>query len=107
MYTTNFSTLSEKTSHKPLKAVAAKTSFPGVYIIDTTCFDECFLLHVITRGHYFLYKCIATQRFDTTAMFLSSLEQVFGKKPAFYSHYLHNDNIMPLIPTVQNIASTS
>ena len=67
----------KKTSHKPLKAAAAKKSFPGVYIIDTTCFDECFLLHGITRGHYFLYKFIVTQRFDTTTMFLRSLEQVF------------------------------
>ena len=39
-YTTNFFTLSEK---KPL----------SVYIIDTTCYDECFLFHVITRRHYF------------------------------------------------------
>ena len=31
-------------SHKPLKVVAATKCFPNVCIIDTTCFDECFLL---------------------------------------------------------------
>ena len=45
----------KKTSHKPLKIACAKKSFPNVYIIDTTCFDECFLLDVITGRHYF-YK---------------------------------------------------
>ena len=42
-----------ETSHKPLKVEAAKNSFPGVYIIDTTCFDECFLFHVMTGRYYF------------------------------------------------------
>ena len=43
-------------SHKPLKVAAAKKSFPGVHIIETSCFDECFLCHVMTGGHYFLNK---------------------------------------------------
>ena len=60
-------------SHEPLKVAAAKNSFPGVHIIDTTCSDECFLFHVMTGRHYFLHKSIVTQRFGTTAMLLSSL----------------------------------
>ena len=40
-------------SHKPLKVAAAKKSFPSVFIIDTTCYDECFLFHVITGRHHF------------------------------------------------------
>ena len=51
-----------ETSHKPLKVEAAKKSFPGVYIIDTTCFDECFLFHVMTGRYYFQNKSIVTQR---------------------------------------------
>ena len=43
----------KKTSHKPLKLAAAKSLFSSVYIIDTTCFDECFSFYVITRRHYF------------------------------------------------------
>ena len=31
------------------KGAAAKTCFPSVYIIDTSCFDECFLFHVTTE----------------------------------------------------------
>ena len=36
----------KETSHKHLKLAAAKKSFPSVYIINKTCFDECFLVHV-------------------------------------------------------------
>ena len=56
-------------SHKPLKVTAAK-SFPSVSTIDTTCFNECFLFHVITGRHYFLHK------FGTTVMLLRSLKQM-------------------------------
>ena len=78
-------------SHKPLKVAAAKKSFPNVYIIDWTCFDECFLFHVITRRHYFLHKFIITQRFGEAAMLLCSLEKIFWKKSAIYIRYLHNN----------------
>ena len=37
----------KETSHKSLKVAAAKKSFPSVYIIDKTYFDQCFLVHVI------------------------------------------------------------
>ena len=79
----------KETSHKPLKV--AKKSFQSVYIIDTTCFDECFLFYVTTGRHYFLYKFIVTQRFGKTAMLLCSLKQMLWKKSAFYICYLHNN----------------
>ena len=60
-------------SLKPDKVVAAKQSFPSVHIIDTTCFDECFLVCVITGRHSFLCKLIITQRFGETAMFETSV----------------------------------
>ena len=47
------------------------------------CFDKCFLFHVITERHYFLYIFIVTKRFGTTAMLLFSLKQVFWKKSTF------------------------
>ena len=31
------------------KRSSRKKNFPSVYVIDATCFDECFLFHVITR----------------------------------------------------------
>ena len=43
----------QETSCKHLKVAAAKNSLPGVYIIDTTSFDECFLFTVKTGRHYF------------------------------------------------------
>ena len=48
-----FYSVRKETSHKPLKVAAPKKSFSSVYIIDTTCFKECFLFHVITGRHYF------------------------------------------------------
>ena len=81
-----------------LKSSSCKTSFPSVYIIDATCFDECFLFCVITGRHSFLYKLIVTQKFGVTAMLLCSLKQVFWKKSVFYIHYFHNNITMLLIP---------
>ena len=94
-------------SYKPLKVVTAKKSFPSVYIIDTTCFDECFLFHLITGRHYFLHKIFVTNRFGETAMLLCSLKQVLRKKSAFYIRYLHSNITMLLIPKVYNEVSTS
>ena len=69
-----------------------------MYTIDTTCFDECFLFHVITERHCFSYKFIVTHWFGSTAMLLRSSKQVFWKKCAFYIRYLLNNITMPLIP---------
>ena len=42
------------TPHKPLEVAAAKSPFPSVCTIDTTCFDECFwkTLFFIQICHY-------------------------------------------------------
>ena len=42
-----------RSNPQPLKMAAAKSRFSNVYVIGTTCFDECFLFRVITRRHYF------------------------------------------------------
>ena len=42
-----------ETTHKPSKVAAAKIYFFSVYVIDATCFDECFLIHVITGRRFF------------------------------------------------------
>ena len=71
---------------RTLKSSSCKKSLPSVYIMDATCFDECFLFRVITGRHSFLHKLIVTQRFDVTAMLLRSLKQVFWKKSIFHIH---------------------
>ena len=38
----------KETTHKPLKVAAAKNFFFSGHVIAKTCFDECFLFHVIT-----------------------------------------------------------
>ena len=89
----------KKTSHKSLKAAAAKKSFSSVCTVNTAYFDECSLFHGITR-HYSSYKFIVTQRFGTAAMLLRSLKQVFWNKSTFYIRYNHNYITMLLIPKV-------
>ena len=89
----------KKTSHKSLKAAAAKKSFSSVCTVNTAYFDECSLFHGITR-HYSSYKFIVTQRFGTAAMLLRSLKQVFWNKSTFYIRYTHNYITMLLIPKV-------
>ena len=101
-----FHSVWKEISHKLSKAAAAKSFFPSVYVNGTTCFGECFLFHVITGRHYFLYKFIVTQSFCATTMLLRSLKQVFWKKSACYLRYLHNNITMLLISKVQNKAST-
>ena len=95
--------------HKPLKLRAAKKSVPSVYIIDKTCFDECFFFHIITGKIYFLQKYSVTQSFgfciiwnkcfvicinlqNNTSMLLilkvrnkSSTSQIFSRKSFFYT----------------------
>ena len=63
--------------HKPLKVGGAKKSFPSVYNINSTYFDEYFLFHLITGRPYFLYKFIVTQRIGATTMLLRSLKKMF------------------------------
>ena len=47
-------TVSErKQLNKPWKLVAAKNFFSIVYVINTICFDWCFLLHVLKVSYYF------------------------------------------------------
>ena len=75
----------KETSRNTLKIAAAKKSFPSVYIIVTTYFNECFLLHVITGRHYFSYKCIYTHKLGETAMLLCSWKEWFQKSPRFVS----------------------
>ena len=43
VYYTFFYFVSRETALKPLKVAAAKALFSSVYVIGTTCFDECFL----------------------------------------------------------------
>ena len=37
--------------HNPLKLTTIKNFFYNVYVTVTTCFDKCFLFHVITGRH--------------------------------------------------------
>ena len=86
-----------------LKKAAANKSFPSVYIIDTTCFDECFLFVVVNGRHSFLYILTVIQRFGATAMLLRSLKQLLWKKSVIYIHYLHNNITMLLLPQSSKI----
>ena len=106
-YCKGFYSVWKETSHKPSKVVDIKNLLPSLYVIRTTCFDECFSFHVVIVKHYFLCKFIVTQRFFATTMLLPALKQLFWKKSVYYVRYLHNKITMLLIPKVQTKDSTS
>ena len=60
--------VSQEESHIPLKVAAAKKSFPGVFIIYTTCLDGCFLFYLISGNSIFSLKFIVIQSIGTAAM---------------------------------------
>ena len=53
----------KETIHKPLQLVVANTLFSSVFVIGTTCFDKCFLFHVITGRYCSSRKINVTLRF--------------------------------------------
>ena len=88
-------------THKPLKIAAGKNIFSSVYVIDITCFGECFLFHVITGKHCF-YKSFSL----TWGLFQPSYccvlwNNCFKRSSYFALQYLHN-NTRNLIPRLQN-----
>ena len=62
-YTTCFLTLSEKKQPTSLWKWQLQKPFSSVYVIATTCFNECFLFYVITGRHCFSWKFVVTLRF--------------------------------------------
>ena len=99
--------VSKEASHKPLKVAAAKKSFPSVFIIDTTYFDKCFLIYVITENSSF-YKNLSLPRGlvqpPCCCVFWNNC---FERSPHFMSlRYLHHNIRMMLILKVPNKAST-
>ena len=92
----------KETTHKPLKVAAAKRLFFSVYIIGTTCFDECFSFYMITKRHYFSWKFSVTLRLFWAPFCYFVWSQCFERSPYFMPH-LHINNMM-LIPKFQNRA---
>ena len=90
----------KKTTHKLLKVAAAKTLFSSVFVIGTTCFDECFLFYVIHVRHCFSWKINVTLRFckrHVAAFFGASVLKEVRIISAITT-------CMMLIPKVQNKA---
>ena len=69
-------------THKPLKVAAAKSLFSSVYIIGTTCFNECFSFYVVSKRITFCESSSLLWYF-LGAMLLLSLKSVFWKKSVF------------------------
>ena len=64
-----FFTFSEKKRPKTLKVAAVKALSSIAYAIGNTCFDQCFLLHVITAKDLFLIKVYRYSEIFLTTMF--------------------------------------
>ena len=63
-------------THKPLKVAVAKIVFSSVYVIGTTCFDECFSFHDNWKT-LLLIKIYRFTEVFVTAMLILSLKPVF------------------------------
>ena len=79
--------LKKKTTHKPLKVVAAKTLFSSAYVIGATCFDECFF--VLCDNWKTLLNI--TLRFFKAPCCCFLWSQCFERSPYFMRH-LRNNN---------------
>ena len=55
----------------------------SVHVIDTTCFDECFLFHLITGNHCFYVKVCHYLEILSAPILWFSFKQVFWKKLLF------------------------
>ena len=97
----------KETSHKLLKSSSRKKVFPKCVhhwyvLLRWVLFIPCDNWKTL-----FLYKFLVTQQFGETAIILCSLKQVFWKKSAFYTRYLHGNIAMLLIPKVHKKVSSS
>ena len=92
----------KETTHKPLKVPAPRTLFFSVYVIATTCFDQCFLFCVIPERHCFSWKFIVTPRLFQATCWCFLWSQCIARSP-YFMLYLRNNNTM-LIPKFQNKA---
>lgn len=79
---------------------SCKKVFSRVCVIGTPCFNECFLLHVVTERPCFPYTFIAAMRFFSVTMFLFPLRKSI-LKIVHILHYLHDNSLM-LTPKFQN-----
>ena len=61
-----FFLFSQKRRLRPSKVATVKNFYCSVHVIGRTCFDECFLFHLITGSlfcFFFLQKFVVTLRF--------------------------------------------
>ena len=83
--TTNFFYCLKRNISQTCKSRSCKKIFHNC-VYHSNNLLRCFLFHMITERHYFLFKFIVTKRFCAMAMLLHSLKQVFWKKSAFHLH---------------------
>ena len=62
-YTSSFLICLNLNDSQTFRSSSCKNFLPPVCIVDATCFDECFLFHVITGKRYFFQQVIFTVRF--------------------------------------------
>ena len=74
----------KETTYKPSKSATGKNVLSSVNVIMTTCFDKCFLFHVITGRHCFFIKVYPYSEVFSASGFLCSLKQVIWKKSVLY-----------------------
>ena len=62
-------------------------NFSSIYVIDATCFDECFLFHVIAGSHYFWQMFVVTLRFFQPP-FCSFLWNTYFERSPYFTYFM-------------------
>ena len=90
--------LQNERTHEPSKVAPAKNFFifSIVYVIDITCFDKCFLFHVINGRHCFFVKIYHYPKSFLNLHIVAFLETSVLKEVCSLN-YLHNNSLI-LIP---------
>ena len=66
----------------------------SVYVIDATCFDKCFLFHVIAGRRYFFSEFVVTVRFFQPRYCRFLWNKCFERSSYFTLFYLHNNSVL-------------
>ena len=67
----------------------------SVHVVDATCFDECFLFHVITGRRYFFSEFVVTVRFFQPPYVV--FFETRALKEVRILRYLHNSSVVLIL----------
>ena len=78
--------------------------FSIVYDIDATCFNKCFLFHVIAERRYFFWKFVISVRFFQPP-YCRFLSNKYFERSSYFTH-LHNSSAVLILMLILSFKKT-